>query len=47
MSRDEIQRQINSINDSRQKKNITIKRIRTKSNIKTKCKGMQLKKSLT
>jgi len=43
MSRDEIQRQINSINDSRQK-NITIKRIRTNSNIKTKCKGMQLKK---
>jgi hypothetical protein len=46
ISRDKIQRQINSIKDLRLKKNITVKKTRTKSNIKTKFKGMKLKKTI-
>jgi hypothetical protein len=42
MLMDEIQRQINSIKDSGKK--IIIKRIWTKSNIKTKYQGIKLKK---
>jgi hypothetical protein len=45
MSRDEIKRQINSIKRFKTIY-ITIKRMSTKSNIKIKCKGMNLKKNL-